>query len=451
MTGPLDATLLPDPAVRPDDDPRREMMLGGAIFAAFLAIACGWAAFAPLGSAASAPGEIKVSGDRQSVQTLNGGVVSALYAHEGEAVAAGALLVGFASAEATAEERGLATRVIDVEAEIARLEADQNGETRIAPPAEFAGLAPRDATGAANALAREQRNLDKILAMRAARRGVFRTQIGEVGAQISGYRVRHESVVTQRALNDQELATVEGLAARGFAPRNRVLALQRSGAALDGDSGSLAAEIARLQQNAAETELQMTADRGQQAQATADRLRDARAELQTLLPQWRAARGQLARTEVRAPVAGSVVGLTVHTIGGVVRPGETLMDVVPVNRSLTIEARIAPSDINQLHIGQSANVRVPSIHDRSLPSIVGHVTRISADSLTDERTGHAFYTAAVFVSAREFNDFSRAAALGGRLKPGTPVDVQIPLRPRSALQFWLEPLTQMLTHAGGER
>ena len=436
---------------RADDDPRPEMIMGSAVFAAFVGIAFGWAALAPLGSAAGAPGEIKVSGDRQSVQTLAGGVVSALYAREGETVAAGALLVGFASAEAVAEERALATRVIDVQAEIARLEADQQGAAAVAPPPDFALLSARDAAEAANAIAREQHNLDKLRATRAARQGVFRTQIGEVGAQIQGYRMRHDSVTTQRALSQQELTMVETLAARGYVPRTRVLALQRSAAALGGDSGSLTAEIARLQQNAAETKLQMTADRGAQAQATADRLREARAELQTLLPQWRSARGQLARTEVRAPVAGSIVGLAVHTIGGVVRPGETLMDVVPANRSLTIQARIAPGDVNQLKLGQEAHVRVPSIHDRSVPSIVGHVTRISADSLTDERTGRAYYTASVFVGAGAFDRFARSAGLAARLKPGTPVDVQIPLRARSALQFWLEPFTQILAHAGAER
>ncbi len=444
-------TMMLDGAARRDDDPRVEMMLGGAVFAAFAGVAFGWAALAPLGSAASAPGEIKVSGDRQSVQTLSGGVVSALYAREGETVPAGALLVGFASAEAVAEERALATRVIDVQAEIARLEADQRDAAVVTAPAEFAGLGERDAAEAARAIAREQRNLDRLLAMRAARQGVFRTQIREVGAQIQGYRMRHDSVVTQRTLNEQELATVETLAARGYVPRTRVLALQRSAAALGGDSGSLTAEIARLQQNAAETRLQMTADRGASAQATADRLREARAELQTLLPQWRAARGQLARTEVRAPVAGSIVGLGVHTVGGVVRPGETLMDVVPANRSLTIEAKVAPADVNQLRLGQVAQVRVPSVHDRGVPSIVGHVTRISADSLTDDRSGRAYYTASVFVDARAFEGFAQAAGLAARLKPGTPVDVQIPLRARSALQFWLEPITQMLARAGAER
>lgn len=444
-------TMTAYPAARADDEWRPEMLLGGGIFAGFVAVAVGWAAFAPLGSAAGASGEIKVSGDRQSVQTLSGGVVSALYAREGETVAAGALLVGFASAEAVADERALATRVIDLQAEIARLEADQLGATIVTAPPEFALLGRRDAGEGTRAIQREQRNLDKLLATRAARQGVFRTQIGEVGAQIQGYRLRHESVVTQRALNEQELTTVQALAERGYAPRTRVLALQRSGAALTGDSGSLTAEIARLQQNGAETKLQMTADRGSQAQATADRLRDARAELQTLLPQWRTARGQLARTEVRAPVAGSIVGLAVHTVGGVVRPGETLMDVVPGNRSLTIEARIAPADVNQLRPGQEAHVRVPSIHDRSVPSIVGHVTRISADSLADERTGRTYYTASVFVTAREFDSFAHAAGLGSRLKPGTPVDVQIPLRARSALQFWLEPITQILARAGAER
>lgn len=433
------------------DDPRRELMLGGAIVVAFLAVAAGWASLAPLGSAANAPGEIKVSGERQAVQTLRGGIVTALPVREGAEVHAGDLLVGFAGAAAVAEEQALATRVIDLRAEIARLEADRAGAAEIASPPEFAGLAPRDRARAERALAAEARMLAELRGTRAARQGTFRSQLGEVDAQVSAFQIRRRSADTQYTLNQQELSGIEALAAKGYASKNRVLGLKRSGAALEGDAGAYAAEIARLRQSAAQARFGMAEDREKIAEAVAERLRQARAELQGLLPQWRIARDALAQIEVRAPVAGSVVALRVHTVGGVVQPGATLMEVVPANRSLTIEAQVAPADVNQIRIGQTANVRVPSIHDRRVPTIRGRVTRISADSLVDERTGRSFYTASVLVPGAAFDTLRRSAGLAGRLRPGTPVEVQVPLRARTALQFWLEPLVQTLSRAGGER
>jgi HlyD family type I secretion membrane fusion protein len=449
----MTATAIDAPSIpaRRADDPRRELMLGGAILAAFLSIAIGWGVLAPLGAAANAPGEIKVSGERQAVQTLKGGIVTTMPIREGAEVKAGDLLIGFAGAAAMAEEHALATRVIDLQAEIARLEADRAGAATIVPPADFALLSPRDRAEAERAIAGEIRMLGEVRAARAARQGTFRSQLGEVDAQVSANRIRRDSADTQHALNQQELAGIEALAAKGYASKSRVLGLKRSGAALEGEVGAYTAEIGRLHQSAAQARFEMAADRERSAEGVAERLRAARAELQALLPQWRIARDGLAQTELRAPVAGSVVGLRVHTLGGIVQPGATLMEIVPANRSLTIEAQIAPADVNQIRIGQSANVRVPSIHDRSVPTIHGRITRISADSLVDERTGRSFYTASVLVPGSAFDALRRTAGLAGRLRPGTPVEVQVPLRARTAMQFWLEPLVQTLSRAGGER
>jgi HlyD family secretion protein len=452
MVFAVDAAGLPTGTTsRRTDDPRWEILIGGAILAAFLGVAAGWAAFAPLGSAVNAPGEIKVSGERQAVQTPKGGIVTALPVREGAEVRAGDLLVGFAGASASAEEQALAARVIDLQAEIARLEADRAGAAEILPPSEFARLGARDGAEAERALAAERRMLAELRSARAARQGTFRSQLGEVEAQIAAYRLRRRSADTQHALNQQELAGIEALAAKGYASKNRVLGLKRSGAALEGDAGAYTAEIARLHQSKAQARFQMVEDRERVAETVAERLRQARAEVQALLPQWRAARDGLAQTEARAPMAGSIIGLRLHTVGGVVQPGATLMEIVPANRSLTIEAQIAPADVNQIRVGQAANVRVPSIHDRRVPTIHGRVTRLSADSLVDERTGRSFYTAAVLVPAAAFETIRRSAGLAGRLMPGTPVEVQVPLRPRTALQFWIEPLVQTLSRAGGER
>lgn len=179
-------------------------------------------------------------------------------------------------------------------------------------------------------------------------------------------------------------------------------------------------------------------------QATTTRLREAFTELQTLLPQWAGARAQVARTQVRAPVSGTVVGLQVHSTGVVTAPGMTLMDIVPDDRSLTIEARVPVTEVNQLHAGQAARLRMVALHGRDVPVLDGVVSRVSADSFVDERTGQSFYTMNVGVTAAELARLRRSKGQVGVLRPGNPVQVMVTLRPRSALSYWYEPLTQTL-------
>jgi HlyD family secretion protein len=229
-----------------------------------------------------------------------------------------------------------------------------------------------------------------------------------------------------------------------------VLGLQRSAATIDGDLGATDAEIARLRTSAGETRFQMLQLADTHAHDNTDRLRTAQSELGQVLPQWKAAREQVERSLVRAPVAGTVLGLAVNTVGGVAQPGQKLMDIVPSAGALEVEAQVSLGDANELRPGQAADVRVSGLRGRMLTPLHGQVARVSADSLTDEKSGRSFFTATVRVPRAAIDRLGRDAGIAS-LKPGTPVDVAIPLVRRTALQYWIGPLTQRLQPALSER
>jgi HlyD family secretion protein len=424
-------------------DPRGEILIGGVVAAVFFVGLCGWAAMAPMDAATYAQGQVVVSGHRQTLQSGDGGVISALAVKEGDKVRAGQVLVEFAPAEAKAEERALTTRVLGLEAQLARLAAQQAGQSVIARPAEFAGLDPEDQAIADQAMAVETRALHAAQGADVARRALLRQHAAEADQQIEGYRQQLQANARQHQLNDEELRGTRALAARGFAPQTRVRALERSAASLEGDAGAQAAEVARLRTVAGESHLQLMEDENERIAQIGDETRKAQADLQQAAPQLSAARDHLARTQVRAPVSGAVVGLTVNTIHGVVAPGQKLMDIVPDKLPMLVEARVTPHDANDLKVGQATQVRFTSIHSRQTPILHGTLTRVSADSITDERTGAAYYTVDVTVGRDELARLAQSGA-DATLRPGMPVDVIVPLRKRTALQYWLEPLAQSL-------
>jgi HlyD family secretion protein len=434
------------PAGRNADDPRLEIRAGVAAIALFATVFVGWAAIAPLGAAASAPGVVKVSGERKAVQSLTGGVISSLPVAEGSHVRAGDVIVRFADDEALGTERSLTRRVVGLEAMIARLDAQRTGNATVVAPTAFRDIPAEDRDEAMHALAVEQQTLATIRAAAAAQRATLHKRIAQIGAQISGYDTKRQSLESQQALNDQELTGVEKLAAQGYATQTRVLALKRSAAGLSGDAGSAGAEAAGLKSAAGEAQMQILEVDANLAQDTAKQLRDTQAELDTVIPQWEAARAKLAQMSLRAPVSGQVVALAIHTVGGVAAPGQVLMEVVPDDRSLVVEAQVNVADANEISVGQEARVRVTSLHGRQIPVLKGRVTLVSADALSDPKTGRSFYTASVQVPASELNQLSQAANIRG-VRPGTPVDVQVSLHKTTMLSYWLSPIQQLFSHS----
>ncbi len=427
----------------PDGDARPEYLVGAVTALGFFGLLGGWAALAPLDAASVASGVVIVSGHRQTVQSLDGGVAAALLVREGDRVKAGQVLLRLAAADARANERGLASRVIYRQAEVARLQAEQAGGALVRAPAEFAGYSGADRSDAEAALRAEQAELTADLTERRTRHGVMAARVDETRDELDGYRRQLEANGRQHALNEAELQGLRELAAQGYAPLTRVRAAERTAASLEGDGGAQRAEMAKLQASIGETRMQLAADDSTRVQQAADELRKAQADLQTLTPQWRAAREQVARADIRAPADGVVVGLAVNTVGAVIASGARLMEIVPDRAELVIEAQVDPKAAAGLKVGQTSQIRFPAATGRSVPSVTGIVRRLSADSFISETSGRAFYTADVAIAPAAAAALERAAGEGA-FRPGQPAQIMIPTRRRSALQYWLEPLSQTL-------
>jgi HlyD family secretion protein len=244
---------------------------------------------------------------------------------------------------------------------------------------------------------------------------------------------------------------MQALASKGYASLNRVRALERAQAGLDGQGAELDANAARSQAQIGEVRSQTLSLATDRMQEVAKDLRATELQLNDLLPKLHALRVQLAQTRIPAPVSGRVVAMTMFTVGGVVAPGQRLMDIVPLHRALVIDAQLAPNDSDGVHVGQSAEVKITSIHDRSLPILIGTVTRLSADSLVDERSGQHYFTLEVDVAESEVNRIKSIRGADGGLRAGQPVQVVIPMRKRTALQYLTEPLFNAMWRSFRER
>jgi HlyD family type I secretion membrane fusion protein len=444
-----DAITLPAPIDLQAGSPRREIRMGVAIAILFFVVLLGWAALAPLDAGVTASGTIAVLGNRQSVQNRDGGVVRALNVHEGQHVQAGQVLVELAAPDVRASERALTSDYLTLLAQRARLLAEASGQSSFAPPAEFATLSDEDKPIADEVMRLQVAEMRARAASLSAQQSVLRQRAGQLSEQQSGFIQQRTAVVQQQQLIAQELEGLQAIAAKGWASINRVRELQRTQADLHGQEGAMSAQYAQAAQGIGETRMQsLSLVRDKMTEIQGD-LKDTQAKISETLPKLVAAREQLHESQVRAPATGQVVGLSVFTVGGVVAPGQTLMDVVPDGKSLIIQAQLRPTDADDVFQGQTAQVRFVSVHNRSLPLFKGTVSTVSADSFKDDKTGQSFFRAQIVVPEAELNRVRQVLG-NGELRPGLPVEIVLTVRKRTALEYIFDPLTSALWRSGHE-
>ena len=424
----------------PEDDPRREIRLASLVSFVFFVLILGGAALVPLDAGVYGAGAVAVSGNRQAVQHAEGGVVTALHVKEGDRVAKGQVLVEMAAPDLRAAERALTSQYLSLLAQRARLVAESTGSSGFEAPPEFASLSPEDQDLAANAMRLQRAQFAARSGSLSAQQGVLGQRSRQLREQQSGYEQQRASVVEQQRIIAEELAGMRELAAKGFASKTRVRELERAQAALEGQEAAMSAEMARAGEGMGESRMQSLSLRQNLMEEVAADLRDTEGKLQEVLPQLVSIREELRRATVRAPATGQVVGLTVFTVGGVVAPGQTLMEIVPANKALVLQVQVSPTDASDLYVGQTVQVRFPSVHDRTLPLLSGELTTVSADSFEDERTGQSFFRAEVEVPPSELNRVRQSIGKG-RLRAGLPVEIVVPTRKRTALQYIVEPLS----------
>ena len=441
MATQLLAPSTPLPAISGRDDAVGAAKLGWIAAALFFGLFLGWAALVRLDAAAHAGGSITVSGNRQVVQHRTGGIVGAIHVREGQRVHAGDVLVELAAGDTLANERALAAQVIRLEAERARLLAERTG-TAIAMPAALASLTGEDRAEADNAMALQRAAFAARRQALTDQKRVLASQAAELSHQIAGTAERMRFNSHQGKLYDDELQGMRNLADEGYVSRNRVREIERQRAEVGGQGAGLSSSVAAARQEVSEKRIQALTLESQLAERVSTELRQAEASLGELEPKWRAAHAELEGVRIRATATGQVVGLQVFTVGGVIAPGQKLMEIVPDKAPLVVEAQLSPDDADDVHVGLSAEIRVTALHDRTAAPLTGTITRLSADAFQDEKTGRSYFTMTVTVPAAKLAALDRQEGRADTLKPGLPVEVLVTLRPRTMLAYLLEPLRQ---------
>ncbi len=431
-----------DESAERDDGPWREGRVGLWIITIFFGVFGLWAGLAPLDAGVVAAGEVKVSGNRQVVQHPVGGVISRIAIAEGRRVRENEILIELSSVELAAQERALAAQAIELEASRARLLAESAGSTELVRPPSWATLPPEYEDLAAAVLARHQQEFAIRAGAGDAQQAVLTQRQRQSAARIEGYRQQIAAIDTQSALIAEELAGLRMLEERGFAAPMRVRAVERTEAELTGRRAELMGLIEQTREGIGEARLQGLSLEEERAQGVAEEMRLVETQLATVLPELQSVRVQLERTRVRAPTSGVIVGLAFFNVGAVVAPGERILEIVPDEQDMVLEVRVSPMDADNVRPGLLTHVRMSAFEGRQMPQVRGAVERISADRFEDERTGQSYFTVEVKVPEAEMERLQSASGRSLMLSPGLPVEVVIPLRRRTALQYLLEPLQQ---------
>lgn len=426
-------------------DPSLEARLGIGLLVFFFVGFLGWAAVAPLDAAVVGHGVVKVSGHRQIVQHRDGGTVTRVNVVEGARVEAGGVLIDFATHELIAQERALAGLVLELEASRERLRAELSGRNTMSEPESWATLPSSDRALADAVLERQTRELRLRNGAKYGQVAVLNQRGVQQSARAEGARDTIGALDRQAALVAEELKAMRELEAEGFAPMARVRALERTEAEIQARRIEAISQMRQAVEGRRESALQANAVRSEGLEGASAELRTVEERLVEAMPKLVAVRGQMERAQVRAPVSGTVVGLTVFNAGAVVAPGERILDIVPDRADLVVEANISPQDADDLTVGTQAEVRFVALERRRFSQAKGIVKRVSADSFRDERSGRDYFLAEVSVSPAEMKKLAaRRHEARVPLRPGLPAEIVVPVRKRTALQYLIEPLDQSL-------
>ena len=394
----------------------------------------GWAGNAMLASAAAAPGVVRPEGERRVIQHLEGGIVKNILARDGDRVKAGDPLIELDDVASVADYKTKSGARTTLEALETALQAELDGKERLAFDSELLRTASNDPE-LRRIIADQQSQFEARRKAFEDRLAVLEQQKRQSLAEIDGLRAVVESAELQRDLNHEEAASIEALYKKGLARRSRLLELQGVGAELEGRIQRTRAEIARAEQQIGEIDLRIVELRSARRDEAAKELADVRSRLLGARNQEQASADVLKRTVLRAPVAGVVLGSQHHTIGAVVNPGAILMELIPEEDSLIIEARVSPLDIDSVSVGQTAAITFAAFKQADLPPVDGEVIMVSGDRTEDERTGDAYYITRIVANA----DQLEAAGPKVKLTPGMPADVMIRRSERTVLAYLIEP------------
>ena len=397
-----------------------------------------WAALAPLAQGVPADGFVVVEGNRKTIQHLSGGVVDKIWVKQGQIVKEGDPLIELSATQAQALQMQTESQMAAVLAIEARLVAERSGAPAVLRPALF------DKNPAAyEHLLKVQQQL--FATRRATLKGeedIYAQTVSGLRSQIMGLRSQEQGRAEQLRLFREEQESIKPLVNEGFVPKSRLLEIERAIALVQGQRGEDIASIARAETAITEARYRLLQSKSQYQKEVETQLTDIQRQVSDYRERLVAAQDELSRVVIRSPVAGTVVDLIVNTLGGVVSPGQKLMDIVPSGKKLVLEAKIPTHLVDNLRLGLECDVHFLALDQMRAPVVVGRLSYLSADRSTDPRTDMSYFVGQVEIDADQLVGVAAKA-----MQPGVPVSVLIKTDERSMLSYLLRPLLVRL-HSG---
>ncbi|RWL44518.1 MAG: HlyD family type I secretion periplasmic adaptor subunit [Mesorhizobium sp.] len=429
---------------RPRTDFRRTAFAGYAAIALLAGGFGTWAASAPLAGAVITQGTIAATGGNILIQHREGGIISRLLVHEGDRVREGQELILLDRTAPEADLNRLTRQWIALKASAARLEAERDGLDRLAPISE---AAPTPFQQEFQDLIREQqKEFDARLARFRSEQSILAQRVAMHRESVKGLNAQKAAIERQAEVVKKELGIKTDLLSKGLTNRSEYSQLLRSEADLVGQAGALAAYLASANTQIAEAEAQTERATTQRVEEALTKLDDVRTNLADIEEQMRAAQAVLKRTTITAPAAGIVVSSTYNAQGSVVAPGEKIMEILPTSSGLLVDAKLRPKDIDQVHVGQKAKLRLSALNTRLTPEVAATVSEISADRLIDETTHEPYFRARLKIA-----DALPPGVKVEQLYPGAPVDAFISTGDRTFFEYLVRPMMDSFARAFAER
>ncbi|WP_082836791.1 HlyD family type I secretion periplasmic adaptor subunit [Labrenzia sp. OB1] len=426
------------------DDMLRKTVRNHLLFAVFLAVAIvcgigGWATLTEISGAVVSPGTVVVESNVKEVQHREGGIVKNIGVKNGDVVEAGDLLISLDDTVTRANLAIITGQLSELTAQEFRLRAERDAVRTIEWPEE------RKAVLGDIELS-QQLLLEARLNSQEGRKNQLEEQIRQFNKQTEGLEAQVSAKVSEITLIKEELEDLSGLLDKNLVSKSRVSALRREKARLEGEHGDLIARIAQTREAISERRIQILQIEESYRAEVLERLQEVRSRIAELEEQKIAAEDELTRVAILAPRNGFVHQLSIHTIGGVIAPGETIMHIVPREDQLIVETQVRPVDIDQMATGQEARVRFTSFDQRTTPELNARLSSISPDLNEDERTGTSYYVARLIIDDDELVKLGQQT-----LVPGMPVETFMKTGDRTVLSYLIKPISDQIAHAFRER
>jgi HlyD family secretion protein len=423
---------------------RRHLLVAVVVVCILVIGVGGWGTTAVISGAVVASGYLVVDSNVKKVQHPTGGIVGELRVRDGDHVRAGDIVVRLDETVTRANLAIVRKGLDELMARKARLESERDGWDTIVFPAQLVAGASDPDRAAAMDSERKLFNLRKTA--RSGQKAQLRERVAQLGEEIAGLTAQQNSKSKEISLVERELAGVRDLWSKNLVQINRLTALEREAARLDGERGQLVAAAAQAKGKVAETALQILQIDQDIASEVAKELREVDGKIGEFVERKVTAEDQLKRIDVRAPQDGTVFQLAVHTVGGVITASDPIMLIVPEADNLAVEVKVNPQDIDQLQLNQKAILRFTAFNARTTPEIEGVVTRISADISTDQRTGQSYYTLRISLPPEQVERLGDV-----KLLPGMPVEAFVQTGDRTMLSYLMKPLHDQFVRAFREK